>query len=425
MEKNFSSKVFLKRTLPVAVLIICFSMTLISLFLYLLLINQVKDDLQKTTARIKDDLIIKDERWDLSLYNSDDQISDTYPLYIITSEGYIIERSRPIHGLLDLSRFTLISQYASPTTVETVTGESWRALSKPILSGEHQVGVLLTTFYQPKEPDLPEIDKQLQEVINKVQSQISINGENIDISKLDSRQLSFNISFQVVTRFNKVLYQSNNVNSITRMPTNIDRSYIDNQLKGDPYKEITNEVTGERYLTLTTPLLNDENLTSGIIVLGMPITPVYTVIKNLVGIGLVTGLGVMAFVLLINYRFIKNMRRSIQASINQKPLPKLITFMKKDCKLVIDGETIEIPYSSYQYYFCQALFQKPQKKWEADELLEVLGDKDFGPEKWRKIYDTMVALNKKTSHVTDKLFIVRDKRYFLNTQLVTAAKLVT
>lgn len=421
MDRTFELKTYAFQFVPLAIIAFIIFITTVSFLIYLLLISQAKSNLERTTSRIQEDLILKDGKWDMSLYNADNNISDAHPLYIITSEGFIIERSRPVHGLLDLSRYTLISQYTSPTTVETVTGESWRALSTPILSGDQAMGIILVTTYAPDERNLAEVDQHLQEVIEKVKSNVAVEGDRIDVDRVDSRQLPYDVSFQVVNRFNKVLFQSNNINSITRMPTFIDRSYIDNQLKGDRYKTVTDNLTHTRYLTLTTPLLNEKKIVSGIIVTGIPLEDLYSIVKKFALWNIFITTGIITLFVPIGYLLLKRIQQSASERIKQKSLPKLITFMKKDCKLVIDNESIDIPYSSYQYYFCQALFQKPQKKWEADELLEILGE-DFGPEKWRKIYDTMVALNRKTANMVDKLFIIRDKRYFVNTQLAAAVR---
>ena len=425
MEDDFKFKPFIKWTIPIALLALFFLIAIVGTTIYFSLINQAKSNLEETASLVRQDLIVNDGRWDVSLYNSNNSIPNSNPLYIITSEGFVIERSRPIHGLLDLSRYSNINQYLFPTTVETVTNESWRALANPILSGEQPVGVIFATFYKPEEKDLVDIDKALQDVVEKIRASIKVNGDTIDISGIDSRKLPYSISYQIVNRFNKVLYQSNNINSVTRMPAFIDRSYVENQLKTAQFREVRDDITHTKYLTLTTPLLNEKNLIIGIIVTGVSIELIHSIITNFLIISLLTGGFILIVFIPVSYILIKKVQKSKSRGIKQKPLQKLITFAKSDCKLTVDGTEIEIPYSSYQYYFCQALFQKPHKKWEADELLEIFGEKDFGSEKWRKVYDTMVALNKKTTHLVDKLFIVRNKRYSLSTQLVTTVRFVT
>ena len=424
MGKEFNFKSFVKKTIPPVILVVCLHITLVGLLSYFLLINQAKDALERTANRVQDDLVFREGKWDLSLYNSDSSISDANPLYIITSEGFIIERSQPIAGLLDLSRYSLINQYSEPETVEMVTNESWRVLSAPIHSGDQAVGVVFVSFYKPEAGNLDEIDQQLKEVTSKLQAKITTDGDHVDVTRIDSRELPYNISFQIVNRFNKVLLQSNSSNSITRMPTFIDRSYVDSQLKYSRYKEIEDSATGENFLTITAPLLNEQDLISGIVVTAVPVSSVYNVLSIFTFLSLLISSVTLIIVMPLGFRLIKSIQQSIKEGITQKQTPRVITFIKKDCKLLIDGRAIEIPYSSHQYYFCLALFQKPQKKWEVDELLEVLGE-DFGPEKWRKIYDTMVALNRKTMHLIDKLFMVKDKRYFLNAQFAALVKVIT
>jgi hypothetical protein len=377
------------------------------------LMEQSKADLDKVASRIKEDIIFKDGKWDLSLYNADSNIVDNNPLYIISSEGVVIERSRPINGLLDLSRFTLINQYLFPTTIETVTNEKWRVLAEPINSGDQAIGIIFTSFYQPEDNHLSQIDQDLQKVIQTVRQDLSVDGDTIDVSRVDSRKTPYNINFQIVTRFNKVLFQSNNNNTVTRMPTNIDRSYVDSQLKGDPYREVTDDITGKKFLVSTTQILNDKNLISGIIVTGIPLDNIYYLLTIFTRLSLVLGLLFLVILIPLSYRLFAVIHNNAKKLTTDKPLPQSIIFLKHDCKLVINGQSIDIPYASYQYYFCQSLMQKPQKKWEADELLELFGE-DIGIEKWRKVYDTMVGINKKTSHLVDKLFVVKDKRYYLN-----------
>lgn len=413
MEKNTKLRLFIKSIFPTALVIILIYTVVICFLLYQILLIQAKNNLNKTTSRIREDIIFKDGKWDLSHYNADSNIVDNNPLYIITTEGVILERSRPINGLLDLSRFTSINQYLFPTTIDTIANEKWRVLASPINSGDQAIGIIFTSFYQPDDSHIQQIDQNLQQVINTINADISVNGDLIDISRVDSRKIPYDINFQIVTRFNKVVFQSNNNNSITRMPTNIDRSYVDNQLKGERYKQVADASTKKAYLTSTIPILNDNNLTSGIIVTAVPIDDIYQTLEVFVALSLLIGLVMIIAMIPICFKIFNSIQSSIQKKIIQKPTPKVINFMRQECKLVIDGEGIDIPYASFQYYFCQALIQKPQKKWEADELLEIFGE-EMGGEKWRKVYDTMIGINKKTSHLVEKLFVVKDKRYYFN-----------
>lgn len=420
MELNFNHKLFIKRASLLLLLLSAYILVEVAI-LYLLLISQAKSNLEKITNRIREDVVLRNGAWDVSLYNSDNEVSNENPLYIITSEGFIIERSRPIHGLLDLSRYSLIIPYTTPTTVDIVTSEKWRVLSSPVLAEDKPVGVIMVSSYKPDEKNLPEIDKQLQDVISIIQSNIAAKGDFIDLSNLNVRKIPYNINFQIVSRFNKVLIQSNNNNSVNRIPTYIDRSYIEIQLKGNPEKQVEDSLNHKKYLTLTTPIFDEKKLTAGIIIAGTPIDGIYSSLATFAYINFLISIFLITISIPVANLYIKKIRKNNKNKVKEKTVPKIIMFMKKACKLDIDGQIIDIPYASYQYYFCNTLFLKPQKKWENDELLEVFGE-DFGVEKWRKVYDTMIALNRKTSHLVDKLFIVKDKRYFLNPELTQSVK---
>lgn len=408
---------FLFKILPFTAILLLLAVTILGVILYLVLISRTQERLQLFTQRVHDDLIVSDGKWDISRLISDGDFARGRPLYIITSEGFIVERNYPIGGLLDLSRFSLLNQYSEPATVEGVTSEKWRVVSKAIKSEDEQIGVVFASYYNPADGQEKVIDEKLGKSVDSLAGQISTQGENIDVSRLDPRDLPYDVSFQVVSRFNKVLFQSSSNNSVSRMPVYMDRSYLDTQLRLSQFKEFKDTATGERFLVHTTPIRNENGLVSGVIVTGESVEKEYTALQTVVGSGLVIGFGFIAILLPFAFKYLTRMQKRIRSSIEYRPELKSIKFIKRDCKLVINDQIIDIPYSSHQYYFCQALFQKPQKKWEVDELLEVIGE-DFGKEKWRKVYDTMVALNKKTSHLIEKLFVVRDKRYFLNTNLL-------
>lgn len=407
---------FTKRTLLLSLLFLFFQAIIGSLLLYQLLIVQTKNSLEGTVKRLRGDITFQNNKWDISSYNADSAIPNDGSIYVIASDGFIIERSRPINGLLDLSRYSLIIPYSSPTTIDTITNETWRVLSAPISNNGQTVGVILVAVYKPATEDLLIIDNKLQNAIAQVQPKIYAKGDSIDTSKVDLRKLPFDISFQVVSRFNKVLLQSENSNSVTRVPTFIDRSYINNQLKGDRQKLVKDVITHKQYLTLTAPVYDDKKFVEGIIVVGTSVDFIYSLVSIYALLSFLVYLLLLAiFTSLVNYYInkINNNRSNNELKLH----PKVIVFMKDAGKLMIDEYRIDIPYASYQYYFCKSLFSKPHKKWEADELLEIFGE-DFGREKWRKVYDTLVALNRKTSYLKDKLFIVKDKRYYINTKFL-------
>jgi hypothetical protein len=88
----------------------------------------------------------------------------------------------------------------------------------------------------------------------------------------------------------------------------------------------------------------------------------------------------------------------------------VIKFDIPNNELIIDSRSIEIPYASNQYYLCKALFSKPNKKWELDELFNYAGE-SIDDTNSRKYYDTVIALNKKTGI---KLFEYKNRIYRIN-----------
>jgi len=89
--------------------------------------------------------------------------------------------------------------------------------------------------------------------------------------------------------------------------------------------------------------------------------------------------------------------------------------------LRINDQQVQLTYATNQYYFCQALFASLKKKWENDELLEKFGE-DFDKDGWRKVYDAMAEINRKTApFLTEKLVVIDNKTYRINPHL--AAKI--
>ncbi len=384
-----------------------------SIILYEISLSQTREYLQKTTERVKEDIKYENGKWDTSLYNADGVVPDINPLYIITSTGFVIERWKPIHGLLDVVEFTRLLSYTQPETINTITNENWRILSKPIVHDGATLGVITVSAYKPEANDLAKIDKQLGKAIAGINSDLILQADTIDVSKIDARKLPYTITFQVVNRFNKLLIQNDNTTSITRSPTFIDSSYVDSQLNNKE-KQIEDLTTHKTYLTLTSPIYDTKHSVVGVIVAGSPIDSFstfvfrYTLLPTIV-----------TCILLLSFLpfFIKHNRKQVfilAEKMGEKKDPRQIIFSKKDCKLSIDEHSIIVPYASYQYYFCEALFSKPNKRWEIDELLEKFGEQ-IESNKWHKVYDTMALLNKKTGAVLNaKLFITTNKTYSVN-----------
>ena len=411
--KRTAIEILLTWFLPSLIAIFFLQIILGSGATYFYSISETRDYLQHQIDRVKEDLNYKNGKWDTSQYNADSIVPSVNPLYIITSDGFVIDRWKPIHGLLDASEFTRLLTYTTPQTINTITNENWRVLSQPINNGNEIVGVILVTAYKPDQNNLPQIDEQLTQTINDIQSIISTQGQALNVSKLDPRKLPFNITYQIVNKFNRIVALSDNVNSITRTPTFIDASYIDSQLKASAQEQVIDSETKNRYLVERSPIY-DGSKVIGIVVAGAPIDSIFSQFAaHLVLFGAID-LGILLLSTpLFVYLLTKTIRRGVKQSLSKKDVAKII-FLKKESKLVVDAQAIDIPYASYQYYFCDTLFSKPQKRWEIDEIIEKFGESN-GKDSWRKVYDTMVALNKKLSvYLAEKLFIVKDKTYRIN-----------
>jgi hypothetical protein len=95
-------------------------------------IKQTQDNLQLSVKRIKEDVLFENGKWNMYKYNADPNLPDTYPLYILATDGFVIDRWKPVKGYLDVSDFKHLLMFNSPQTITTPTNQSWRIFSKPI-----------------------------------------------------------------------------------------------------------------------------------------------------------------------------------------------------------------------------------------------------------------------------------------------------
>src|SRR5438105_565827 len=87
-------------------------------------IDDTKKSLDVLTARIQNDLKYKNKSWDTRMYAADPYTPHptgssgfTTPLYILATDGFVIERNQPINGYLDSSDFKHILSFKSPQTI--------------------------------------------------------------------------------------------------------------------------------------------------------------------------------------------------------------------------------------------------------------------------------------------------------------------
>src|SRR5581483_9497719 len=105
----------LKTNRIIVLLFICilgFQIFLGYIFIREFILSQTKKQLNEFTHRVVSDLSYKNGTFDTSLYTADPKTPHpngssgfTSPLYIITTNGFVIERTHPINGFLDASDY--------------------------------------------------------------------------------------------------------------------------------------------------------------------------------------------------------------------------------------------------------------------------------------------------------------------------------
>lgn len=398
------------------------------LFLKYFAFQSVEKELIDFTNRVTQELTYKNGKWDTSLYSSDPETPHpngssgfSSTLYIISTDGFIIERNNPIEGLLDSSDFKHVMSFQKPQTITNITNEHWRVLSKPILNKGKIVGVVMVSLYNPERFIQESADEKLLTNIDYIEKNISFDDDEISTKKIDIRNIDFDVSFEIVNTFNKVLLNNG------RMPTYIDKSYVYNELKNpNKIREFRNAVDKKNYLIVSRTLFDNENNPIGIVLTGKSVDMIRDILTSaspyILIFTILIFLLVMFFISRLNRNSIKQVLEYYEEAQKKKSLPQKIFFNKQDSILKIDDKEISIPYDSNQYYLLKTIFTNTKKRFEVDELLEAFGH-DISPENWRKVYDAMNLVNKKVeSYIPVKLIELRDKTYQLNPQLYSATK---
>lgn len=387
---------------------------LISRFLiYHIASKQTIDYLQQITKRVHEDIHYKNGKWDTSRYNADPNVPDTYPLYILSSDGFVIDRWKPLRGFLDTSDIKHLLFYQTPQTITTPTNQAWRILSKPLPNQGGTIGVITVAYFNPSQSAMSDIDQKLQDSIAIIQSKITITKNKIDTTMLDTRDVSFDVTFQVVDKFNTIITKSNNSNSIDRFPNYIDTSYIADIVNADPIQIVEDTRTHQKFLLVTTPIFDSANSIAGVIVVGRSIDYIYQILFGFTIAELIVGSSIAVLFAFFTAKLINKYR----SYFHKKPIEH-ISFDKKAGVLRFDDQEVSIPYATNQYYLCEALFSSAKKRWEVDELLERFGEQDLSNS--RKVYDCMLLINKKASGIIDgKLIVLMDKTYQINPLLLS------
>lgn len=381
--------------------------------LYFFLITQTQSYLKTITQRTRDDIIYNNGQWDLFSYNGDPNLPDTHPLYVISLDGFIIDRWRPVHGFLDKSNISRLLTYQTPETINTSTKENWRIFSEPVTSGNKIIGVVTVSKFAPDAGNLEQVDTILSDNAKIIYAKLRIHNNIIDVSQIDIRSIPFDIAYEIVDQFNTVLLKNNNANSMDNLPDFIDRSYVGDVLSLPEYLEIKDTITNEPFLMNNLQIKDKQNNIVGIISAGKSIGFIYETIKNFVLIDTIAGLFLSSLLIhFINRSFRRNAGIRVKEAALKERISK-ISFSKKESKLVINDTAILVPFATNQYFLCERLFSNPKKRWETDELLERFGEHDLT--KWHTVYDARRLMNQRLQYILpDNLIILKNKTYQIN-----------
>lgn len=382
-------------------------------------IHDVRKSLHNITSRVKNDLrYINNNQWDTDLYDSDPETphpagSSGYSksLYVITSTGFVIERNKPIGGHLDSSDFKKLLSYQKPYTIENTVNKKWRVFSESIKNGVDVQAVIFVSYYNFDPNSVEEIDEILRQNLKLLKKQIYFKNSKLSVDKIDIRNIHYNVSFEIVDKYNIVLLNNG------RVPTFIDPSYVINEINSKQReKVIKNTKDNEQFLVYSKILYDSKNNPIAIIISGESLNQIDNILNLFILFSLVINIFIIFPIMIFSVKFAKKQLEKQLSSendlINLKP--KKITFLKKEGTIMIDEKKIVLPYASNQYYLCLSLFSNPKKRWELDELLEKFGE-EMTAQNWRKVYDAMLSINKK---VGIKLIIHKDKTFLINPELL-------
>lgn len=414
--RDIHEKSLVKKIFGVYTLFFAISLVIGSYLIYQVAINQTTDSLNRLTKRIQEDVVYKNGSWDTNRYISDPELPGTFPVYILTADGFVIDRWKPVHGFLDTSDVRRLLSYQTPTTVNTPTNQTWRMLSKPIMHNNDMLGII-TVSYFAQQGDTVAVDAKLQQSIAAIESKISIKNNMIEASNFDVRDITLGVAVQIVDKFNRIIVKNNNTNSIDQIPNYIDASYIGTVANASPIRQIQDADTGERFLLVSTPIFDANGYISGVIVVGKSISAIDQILRDFVITDAVLGISLAFFFSLFSLGSIRKyvLFRAQTSIVESKTKHEIahLAFDKKAGTIMLDDHEIHIPYATNQYYLCEALFSNPKKRWEVDVLLEKFGEHDLT--NWRKVYDAMLIINKKVMPIIDdKLIIVHEKTYQIN-----------
>lgn len=379
--------------------------------------KQTNDFLGRIIEIAQHTIKFENGKWDTSSYDVNPEIPGSYRLYVLNADGYVVDRWRPINGLLDTSDFRQLSSHLQPNTQKSITNHNWRVLSIPVFNSNNKnVGVVAVGKLLSSSDNIGEVDKNLNRVGKSVSKRIQTTADGMNVDSALSELVPYDLSFQVVDQYNKIHLKSDSSNSIDRLPNYIESSYLTDYLKKPRAFRIQDKKTGELFRVISSPLWNQSGEVMGTIIVGKSIQSIKQLLHFYIIGQILIGLPLTIFAFLLFIRWQKQYsipKKSTNHLLSQKTISS-ISFIKSECVIAINDHHIPLTYATNQYYLCVALFSAPKKKWELDEIQEKIGDETT----WRKTYDAMNSINKKTdNYLQSKLVVTNNKTFQINPQL--------
>lgn len=416
---NSSENVFIGKIISILLLIFLIFIIINHIYLRNIFLNDAKDYLKDVANSISKDINVKDNDLDVIKYFQNTSHPYDIPLYILTKEGFVIERMNLIEGFLDTASFEYSRSFSKPATITTPGKITWRVFSYPIVRNNVEEGSILVAYYDPKQSAINDIDSEMLMNANKINSLITIKDNKLDVSRVLSREISYDIYFQITDKFNKVLVNEG------APPSYIDRSYVANYLSKNDKVENYVANNGKKYLLYIKTIGLKEPL--GVVIVGESISEFESLINKQQKYILISSLILLILTVLI-FIYLKKELSSIVIDKTEKSLrilsnpqylnPKKIFFDELNNCIYLDDQKVKIEYASKQYDFCKILLQYPNKRWENDELQDKLGltEEDVHG---RTFYDLKEIINKKIYPVIgEKLIFYENKTYYINPDLV-------
>jgi hypothetical protein len=382
---------------------------------------RVEASLSGFIDRVESKIRFENGRWDLKEYSADVSTPHphgtggfTDPLYILTADGYVIERVSPIRGFLDSAVYP--AQQASPqaSTVTTVTNERWRILSEDIIRDGERKGLLLVAYYDPYDQILDRIDSKLNTARDIILGQSRIVNDTIDLQSLDVSKVPYDVSFEVITTANKVVTNNG------RIPTRIDPSYVADELRDLRYLRLLRD--GERfYLVVSRKIQDDRGNDVGIIFAGRTLTDSVNALLLASAWYFAGSMGISFLLSLLALRYMTmhkdNPLFEVLFRIERSEHPSDVSFEPSSGRISIDGDTIvELPPGTHQHSLAETLLTNPAKEWETEELARRMG-LEYTDTTWRTLYDTGLIINRKVGF---KLIEYVNKRFAINLKVRTS-----